>query len=140
MYNDVIQGRCRVINNWAFQIKKILVELCFSDVWLYQKYIVPNFTLLKQRIIDQYKQEWLTNLNDSSKLTYYRLFKNYLSIETEKCLSFRNHRYRNALCKLRVSAHNLEIETGRHFRIAPQERICKCCISNSIESDYHFLL
>ena len=140
MYNDVIQGRYRVINNWAFQIKKILDELGFSDVWLNQKHIVPNFTLLKQRITDQYKQEWLTIVNDSSKLSYYRLYKNYLSLETEKYLYISNHRYRNALCKFRVSAHNLEIETGRYFRIAPQERICKCCTSNSIESEYHFLL
>ena len=138
MYNDVIQGRYRVINNWAFQIKKILDELGFSDVWLNQKHIVPNFTLLKQRITDQYKQEWLTIVNETSKLSYYRLYKNYLSLETEKYLSISNHRYRNALCKFRVSAHNLEIETGRYFRIAPQERICKCCTSNSIESEYHF--
>ena len=27
MYNDVIQGRYRVINNWAFQIKTIQDEL-----------------------------------------------------------------------------------------------------------------
>ena len=59
MYNDVIQGRYRVINNWAFQIKNILDELGFPDVWLNLKHIVPNFTLLKQRIADQYKQEWL---------------------------------------------------------------------------------
>ena len=57
VYNDVIQGRYRVINNWAFPIKKILDELGISDVWLNQKHIVPNLTLLKQRITDQYKQE-----------------------------------------------------------------------------------
>ena len=140
MYNDVIQGRYRVINNWAFQIKTILDELGFSYVWLNQKHIVPNFTLLKQRITDQYKQEWLIIVNDSSKLSYYRLYKNYVSLETEKYLSISNHRYRNALCKFRVSAHNLEIETGRYLRIAPQEKICKCCTSNNIESEYHFLL
>ena len=33
-----------------------------------------------------------------------------------------------------------EIETGRYFRIAPQERICKCCTSNNIESEHHFWL
>ena len=84
MYNDVIQGRYRVINNWAFQIKKILDELGFSDVWLNQKHIVPNFTLLKQRITDQYKQEWLTIVNETSKLSYYRLYKNYLSLENRE--------------------------------------------------------
>ena len=68
------------------------------------------------------------------------MYKNYLSLETEKYLSISNHRYRNAMCKFRVSAHSLEIETGRYFRIALQERICKCCTSNSIESEYHFWL
>ena len=33
-----------------------------------------------------------------------------------------------------------EIEIGRYFRIAPQERIYKCCTSNNIESEYHFWL
>ena len=53
MYNEVlIQGRYRIIDNWSFQIKNVLDELGFSDVWLNQNHIVPNFTLLKQRIID----------------------------------------------------------------------------------------
>ena len=60
MYNDIMQGRYRVIDNWAFQIKKILDEYGYCDVWLNQKHIVPNFILRKQRITDQYKQEWLT--------------------------------------------------------------------------------
>ena len=56
MYNDIMQGRYRVINNWAFQIKKFLDELGYCDVWLNQKHIVPNFIRRKQRITDQYKQ------------------------------------------------------------------------------------
>ena len=93
IYNDVIQGKYRVINNWTFQIKNMLDALGFSDVWLTQKHIVPNFTFLKQRITDQYKQKWLTNVNDSGKLSYYRLYKNYSSLEREKYLSISNHRY-----------------------------------------------
>ena len=63
-----------------------------------------------------------------------KLIKKIVSLETEKYLYISNHRYKNDLCKFRVSAHNREIVTGRNFRIAPQKRICKCCTSNSIES------
>ena len=49
---------------------------------------------------------------------------------------------RKAICKLRISAHNLLIETGRFSkgRILPrEERICRFCSINAIENEFHFL-
>jgi hypothetical protein len=34
---------------------------------------------------------------------------------------------RNILIRFRISAHNLEIEKGRHQNIPLNERICKLC-------------
>ena len=48
--------------------------------------------------------------------------------------------YRNAVAKLRLSAHNLLIEIGRHRNIIRNERICLLCTLNEVEDEYHFLL
>ena len=47
-------------------------------------------------------------------------------------------KYRIALSKFRVSAHNLAIEKGRHKNIPRNERKCRNCNLNVIENEYHF--
>ena len=47
-----------------------------------------------------------------------------------------------AISKLRLSAHNLLIETGRYAKprsLPRSERICKHCNFNCIENKFHFL-
>ena len=117
MYQEVIQGRANinVSYNWAAQIKHILDESGFTYVWNNQFDVLPNFLSIKQRIIDQYMQFWSSNINESSKLNWYRLFKDNFSLQSETYLNcIKNCKFRNALCKFRLSAHSLEIETGRY--------------------------
>ena len=79
------------------------------------------------------------NTNQKNKLRTYRLLKknclyeNYLSIVT-------NAKHRAALTKLRISAHNLEIETGRYKKIPSSSRKCTVCDQNKVEDEMHFLL
>ena len=40
---------------------------------------------------------------------------------------------------MRISAHKLEIETGRHASIPADERKCKQCTTDSIEDELHFI-
>jgi hypothetical protein len=47
---------------------------------------------------------------------------------------------RAAICKIRISAHPLMIERGRHLNIPRTERYCLLCKSNQIEDEKHFLL
>ena len=44
------------------------------------------------------------------------------------------------LSQFRISAHDLEIEKGRHRNIPRSERKCKLCNLNVVENEYHFLL
>ena len=39
-----------------------------------------------------------------------------------------------------MSAHSLEIETGRYNATPLDQRICKFCTSPHVENEYHFLL
>ena len=41
--------------------------------------------------------------------------------------------------KLRISNHRLEVEIGRYSKTPLSERICKCCDSDKIEDEIHFL-
>ena len=52
----------------------------------------------------------------------------------------KNCKFRNALCKFRLSANSLEIETGRYNATPLEQRICKFCTSPHVENEYHFLL
>ena len=44
------------------------------------------------------------------------------------------------LPKITPSIYDLEIEIGRHNRIDRNNRICKLCNSNAIETEFHFVM
>ena len=53
---------------------------------------------------------------------------------------FQIQEYRQALSKLRLSNHELMIETGRHKGIPRIERCCLFCQNTTIEDEIHFLI
>ena len=58
-------------------------------------------------------------------------------------LSVSDKNVRSSVTRLRISAHELKIETGRHhkpYKIAADERYCIFCNDNSIENEIHFIL
>ena len=123
--------------NWAFQIKQILETHGLSYIWLHQNAHLVSFSVIKQRILDAYRQCWLTEINN--RLTAYCRFKS--SLIQEKYLDFiSDKRFKIALCKFRVSAHNLGIERGRYEKIPRENRKCTFCTLNALDNEYHFLL
>ena len=48
--------------------------------------------------------------------------------------------FRRALCKLRVSDHDLRIESGRFENLTRNERICQLCDLQLVEDEFHFCL
>jgi hypothetical protein len=48
--------------------------------------------------------------------------------------------YRNAIARLRLNLHNLNIEIGRHNNIERNRRYCVICNSDDIEDKFHFVL
>ena len=54
-----------------------------------------------------------------------------------------NHKYRQAIARIRASSHHLGIEMGRQAKPKPipvDKRICSYCSDNSIDDEYHFIL
>ena len=55
-------------------------------------------------------------------------------------MSISNVKYRNVISKLRLSAHNLAIERGRHQNVEHRLRKCIYCDVNEIEDEFHFVI
>ena len=124
-------------SNWAFQIKNILDDLGFSNIWIHQNDIDIPFNLIKQRLLGTYKQSWYSTIIKNIK-TYARCKHEF---EIEKYFDFiKEKKFKFALTQFRLSSHNLAIERGRFENIATTERVCVLCNSNLVKNDYHFLL
>ena len=55
-------------------------------------------------------------------------------------LLIKKRKFRNAITKLCLSSHQLNIETGRHRNIERLDRKCKICNLGDLEDEYHFTL
>ena len=127
--------------NWVSLLRLLLMSLGFYEVWLVQG--VGNYnafmSLLKQRLNDNFIQNWVSRLENSSRALFYRCiaifqFQPYL----EKISVFK---FCQALSKLRMSSHRLEVEAGRWKkpnRVPLSDRICSSC--QTLEDEYHFIL
>ena len=91
------------------------------------------------RMTDTFYQEAFLDINrPDSKLRTFAKLKTSPGIEKylTTCL---NLDHRGAITKLRLSNHDLCIETGRHLGIERNRRYCPFC-PNIVETEEHFLL
>jgi hypothetical protein len=137
IYNEQLQSGNP--NNWVNSMKNYIDRLGFSHLMQDFNVNYNYFPILRQRIRDQFLQKWSETINTMPKLEYYKQFKTHF--EFEDYLSFINNiSLRKQLSCMRLSSHALEIEVGRYNNINRENRICKLCNQNTIESEYHFLL
>ena len=83
---------------------------------------------------------WLDEINKNSKLRTYCTIKG--NFRCEDYLDTLQFNYRRQFTKLRLSAHKLHVETGRHTRpITPvNDRKCNECATDEIEDEYHVIM
>ena len=123
--------------NWAYHVKILLESLVFYEIWMHQDIGSIGYMLIKQRIYDQNFQSWYANVNNSQRLIIYCMFKHDFIFENYlDCIA--DHKV--ALCKLRVSSHELEIENKNELENENKSRNERLCHRNLIENEYHFLL
>lgn len=97
-----------------------------------------TLTLLKQRLIDQCKQDILCKIQSTSKCYVYQY------ITDHHCLQFYLFKgiptsLKNYIAKIRLSSHNLAVEVGRYRKVDKHNRFCFYC-KDCIEDEYHFIL
>ena len=67
-------------HNWASEIKNILESLGMANLWVNQEHNNDLLLkLIKERILDQYKQSWYSAINNSQRLISYCRFKHDLN-------------------------------------------------------------
>ena len=137
LFNDL----CNIKNNhsWARRLNSIVDHLGRSNIRLFFNPQVNYYPTIKNRLRDQFIQDWYQSVISTSKLEYYSQFKK--KFEFESYLNkISNNNLGNTLTRFRLGSHNLEIETGRHLNMPRDHKICKLCNQSMIESEYHFLM
>ena len=125
--------------SWASSIRNLLNSLGCTDA-------LQNFNsdfkysyIFKTRLKDQFIQEWRANLNNMTKLCYYKNYKP--NFEYEKYLDIlQNSQLLKGYIRFRVGCHMLEIELGRYNNTNRNDRLCKQCNLGQVETEYHFLM
>jgi hypothetical protein len=127
---------------WANYIKNILDTTGCSYIWQNQSHINTNniHKHIKQILLDQFKQQWHSSLNNSSKGSTYSNFKKDIMLETY-LLSLPCH-LRLTMLHFRTGNHRFPVETGRwkQYYVPYPERKCTLCCLNVIGDEIHYLL
>ena len=127
--------------NWASLLRHLLFSMGFNEVWIQQGVgNINNFiSVFKQRLTDNFIQNWQARLAESSRAIFYRSFATFqFQPYLDKVNVFK---YLQAYSKLRMSSHRLEVEAGRWVRqnrVPIHERKCSFC--NILEDEYHFVI
>ena len=118
---------------------KSLNDLGFAEYWLNQAVLSPRHfkNIVKNRIKDQFLQNWKDMLNNSSKCSTYKIFKT--DFVNENYLKLLPKNLAISLCRFRCSSHKLPIEKGRFTSIAHNLRYCSLCNNNSLGDEFHYI-
>lgn len=127
-------------NTWYSSILLILNKMNISNVNVYVGTLCNN---VKKKLCDSFLSYWYNlkkciNEDKKGKLRTYFTFKEHFI--REKYTFLNDFKVRQAICKIRISAHPLMIEIGRYKNLETEERLCKLCITQKIEDEYHFLI
>ena len=128
--------------NWVSNIKTLLCDHGFNYVWNDPNSIDPKLFLKQfaQTVKDNFIQNWFNGMESSTQLKLYSHVKTSFCCEDYLNCIPKSLRYH--LSRLRMSAHDLRIQSGRFARnrIRREERYCLCCNSSDIEDEYHFII
>ena len=143
VYNQAVTDSNNDFKNWVSNIKNLLNDYGFSDVFnkgIYDPLYLKQFPkVFKQRVIDCFIQDWLSTVHNSAALKDYSLIKHTFGYEPYLDVLSRDMRI--YFTRLRFSTLSLRIETGRYSNppVPRSERLCPCCNAIDIEDSYHFL-
>lgn len=145
MYKFLLQLKARSYHNSSFieTVQQQLNRLGLSNVWLNQLY--PNSlpsasafkAMVKQRLQDQYIQEWTSNNNNNQLYYNYRLFKTDFVFENYlKILPFN---LASNLVKFRTLNNRMPVQKGRYLGISRPDRLCLKCNCSDLGDEFHYL-
>jgi hypothetical protein len=124
---------------WLKKVHSLLDSLGLSYIWSNQVHSTEQFKrIVKQRLRDQFMQEWESTVTENSVCCNYRIFKNTFCFE--EYLIYLPYTLSQRVLKFRLSNHRLPIQQRRALGIPRDERICTICNSGEVGDEFHYLL
>ena len=141
IYADMTEHQSTDKNPWLNFIKNILRGLGMTHVW--DNHSTFSADRLKRAVLvklqDRFSQFWQKSKEgNQSRMAFYASVTHGQTYRTEPYLLVCTKlEHRKALCRLRISAHDLQIERGRYANMAREDRKCRTC--GVVEDELHFL-
>ena len=126
--------------SWIKHVKHIFDDTGYSYIWSQQFFQNSDLllALIRNRLHEQFTQEWQSLIQNSPKAIKYRLFKD--NFEFENYFHILEDKDIYTLCKFRTTNHKLPIETGRWNGIDRENRQWLKCNSRSIGDEFHYIM
>ena len=127
LFYQKLRSTPSINSRWISKIQEILTESGRPDIWQHEN-TNPNLTMfIRQNLRDRFIQLWNSKLEQSSKGTNYKLFKDSINLEPY-VLRLPGNSY-TYFAKFRTGNHRFPCERGRwlnrHFSVTADLRICK---------------
>ena len=97
--------------NWDYQIKKLLGELGLKNLWINQDTYNITVETIDRPILYIFRQSWYSNVNNSTRLSTYSIYKHEFELE-EYLKHAHVNQFRPVLTTFRLSVHMLPKYTG----------------------------
>ena len=138
VYNSSLEDCYRGKVNWVTNIKSMLDR--YGLGYIFNNPTKDNIPLIKKRIADDFIQKWHSDLRTSEMLILYKELKKEFAYERYLDYVIPKKKKMN-YTKIRISNHNLHVQTGRYTRPITERRERKCllCDENDIEDEFHFI-
>ena len=122
------------VKSWYTGVNTLLKALNLNET---------NCDQAKFSFIHMYKTCWHNKLENEAvlkkgKLRTFYIFKSVFHKEVYLDV-VKDRSHQQALTKLRISAHKLELENGRYSKKSMTDRLCKTCSQNKVEDESHFI-
>ena len=91
------------------------------------------------RLQDIFRQETFSFFEGSPRCFIYRHLTDNFCLQFYLTKNVAPHLLR-MICKFRISAHPLNVESGRYSNISRSNRICLCCSTLDLEDEFHFII
>jgi hypothetical protein len=139
-------------NNWCRSLHILAKKYNLLDLWNDETKVytaqednrelrVRWSYILHDKVHRVEQEHWFNSVHRKPKLRTYVSFKSTLQLEPY-LLSETHKAGRYLLTSIRTGTNKLRIETGRWKKPkeAPEDRVCRACMSGEIEDEKHFVL
>ena len=127
----------RCTNNWCSDTKDIFTKL--NMLHYYESRTMVDLKSFEQIVRTYYSDIWRESLINKPKLRSYLNFKTNFELEHYVKLNLTKHE-RSVLAQFRCGLLPIRIETGRYIGEPVENRLCRFCNSQNVESELHFLI